>query len=166
MTLIEISELRRSHLRDVMRIDALVYPTPWSRKLWITELRRENRVYLAAHRGEMLVGYVGALVAEEDVHVMTIVAAPDHQQLGVGTRLLIEVITRGVDAGCTALTLEVRAGNEPAKALYRRFGMAPAGIRRGYYEPDKEDALVMWVRDIDSSSYRERMRRIALAAAA
>lgn len=149
-----------------MRIDARVYPTPWSRKLWIAELQRENRIYLAAHRQKKLVGYVGALVADEDVHIMTVVADPDHQQLGIGTRLLIEVIDRSVKAGCTALTLEVRATNEPARALYKRFAMVPAGVRRGYYQPTGEDALVMWVRDIDSDSYRERMARIATKVAA
>ena len=50
--------------------------------------------------------------------------------------------------------------NEPAKALYRRFGLAPVGVRRGYYGRG-EDALVMWVRDIGSEA--EMARRAAIA---
>ena len=55
--------------------------------------------------------------------------------------------------GTTALTLEVRAGNEPAKALYRRFGFAPAGIRKDYYAEVGEDALIMWAHDVDADEY-------------
>jgi ribosomal-protein-alanine N-acetyltransferase len=74
---------------------------------------------------------------------------------------MIELVTRGVEAGASALTLEVRVSNEPAKALYRRFGLAPAGVRRGYYEPDGEDALIMWAHDIDAEDYRSRIDALA-----
>jgi [ribosomal protein S18]-alanine N-acetyltransferase len=161
---VAIVPLERRHLRTVMTIDAQVYPEPWSRRLWLVELERSHRIYLAAETGRgrsrSLVGYAGAMLSGEDLHVMTIVAAPTAQQRGVGSRLMAELVTRGVAAGASALTLEVRASNEPAKALYRRFGLAPAGVRRGYYEPDGEDALVMWVHDIDADDYRERLDAI------
>ncbi len=53
----------------------------------------------------------------------------------------------------------MRVGNEPAVALYRRFGLAPVGVRSGYYAGGA-DALVMWVRDIDSEAYAARLERI------
>ena len=51
-------------------------------------------------------------------------------------------------------------GNEPALALYHRFGMAPVGVRRNYYPETGDDALVMWARDIDSEAYAERLDAI------
>jgi len=161
---VAIVPLERRHLRTVMGIDAQVYPEPWSRRLWLLELERSHRIYLAAETGRgrsrSLVGYAGAMLSGDDLHVMTVVAAPTAQQGGVGTRLMAELVTRGVAAGASALTLEVRVSNEPAKALYRRFGLAPAGVRRRYYEPDGEDALIMWAHDIDTDEYRSRLDTI------
>ena len=54
----------------------------------------------------------------------------------------------------------MRAGNEPAKALYRRFGFAPAGIRKNYYAEVGEDALIMWAHDIDGDEYAARLDAI------
>ena len=72
----------------------------------------------------------------------------------------LNALQQSIEHGCNALTLEVRISNEPAQALYKRFGLVPAGVRRGYYEPDDEDALVMWARDIDTPRYRDRMERL------
>ena len=160
MSDLEIVPLTKSHLRRVMRIDADVYPMPWSRTLWLAELDRDERLYLVATQGQQIVGYVGALFALEDVHVVTIVTRPGCHRRGIGTRLLLEVVQQSIEHGCNALTLEVRISNEPAQALYKRFGLVPAGVRRGYYEPDDEDALVMWARDIDTPRYRDRMERL------
>jgi ribosomal-protein-alanine N-acetyltransferase len=47
-----------------------------------------------------------------------------------------------------------------ALALYRRFGFAPSGVRKDYYKDPTEDALVLWVRDIDTSDYAQRLETI------
>lgn len=157
---VEIGPLERRDLRAVMVNDARVYPKPWSRKLWLAELERGSRIYRVARIGRAVVGHVGVLLAGDDAHVMTVVTDPDHQRRHVASRLLLDVIPRAIDAGCTALTLEVRAGNVGAQALYRRFGLAPVGVRRGYYEPEGEDALVMWAHDIDGDDYQQRLARL------
>jgi ribosomal-protein-alanine N-acetyltransferase len=54
--------------------------------------------------------------------------------------------------------LEVRVSNRAAQALYQRFGMAPVGVRKAYYQD--EDALIMWVHDIDGAEYKHRLRSI------
>ena len=56
--------------------------------------------------------------------------------------------------GATALTLEVRVSNRGAQELYRRYGFSSVGARKGYYQDNGEDALVMWARDIDAPEYR------------
>jgi ribosomal-protein-alanine N-acetyltransferase len=55
----------------------------------------------------------------------------------------------------------VAADNEPAQALYRRFGFAPVGVRRNYYPVTGQDALVMWVYDIDTEEYAQRLEELA-----
>jgi len=160
---LQIVDLEEHDLKSLIRIDAEVYPEPWSKKLWRAELSRSERVYLAAIAGDELVGYAGALLAVDDAHVTTIVASPDHQRRGIGSRLLLELVERCVSLGATGLTLEVRAANTAAQAMYRQFGMTPVGVRKGYYQPDDEDALVMWAREIDQPEYRARLSVIAEA---
>jgi len=78
----------------------------------------------------------------------------------IGVVILADLVRTALARGARHLTLEVRVGNEPALALYQRFGMAPVGVRRNYYPVTGDDALVMWVRDIDSENYAERLSAI------
>ena len=151
----------KRHLKAIMAIDAQVYPTPWSRRLWQQELEREHRLYRCAVRDGSVVGVVGVLLAADDAHVMTVAVDPAAQRSGVATALMLAAAEEAIAAGAKALTLEVRVSNTGAQALYRRFGLAPVGHRRGYYEPDGEDALVMWAHDIDGPEYEARLRGIA-----
>lgn len=156
-----IEPLRTRHLRSVATIDAASYPQPWSRELWRAELRRTDRIYLAALERHDVVGYAGGLIALGDVHIMTIAAHPQRRGEGIATRLLLALLDEAIEAGCTAATLEVRESNIAAQSLYARFGMTPAGVRRGYYEPDGEDAMVMWVHAIDCAEYRALLGTIS-----
>ena len=51
----------------------------------------------------------------------------------------------GRAGGATTLLLEVRPSNAKALAMYRHFGFAQIGVRRGYYPAasGREDALVL-----------------------
>jgi ribosomal-protein-alanine N-acetyltransferase len=159
-----LGPLRRRHLRSVMKIEQQVYPRPWSMGLFMSELGyRTGRVYLAARVGTAVVGYAGLMLVPDDGHVTTIAVDPAWHGRGIGTRLLHTLARAGVERGAKHLTLEVRVGNEAALALYRGFGFAPAGIRKGYYQETGEDAIVMWVHDVDEASYLERIDALAAA---
>ena len=158
---IRIVPLAKRHLRAVMRIESVVYPMPWSRELYLSELSfRSGRTYRAALSGSDLVGYGGIMHVAGEAHVTTLAVRPDQQGSGIGTQILLALARAARADGMTSLTLEVRAGNEPAQALYRRFGLAPAGIRRGYYRATGEDAVIMWAEEIDTPSYGERLDAI------
>jgi ribosomal-protein-alanine N-acetyltransferase len=73
---------------------------------------------------------------------------------------MLDLVRTGLAHGARHLTLEVRVGNDPAIALYRRFGMAPVGVRPNYYPESGDDALIMWARDIDSEAYDQRLAEI------
>ena len=156
--------MRRRHLRAVMRIEAQVYPRPWSLALFMSELAlRSTRAYTVARVDGMVIGYSGLMLSGDDAHVTTLAVDPAWHRRGVGTRLLANMARTAAAAGARHLTLEVRVGNEPAQALYRRFGFYPAGVRKNYYVETNEDALVMWADDIDTPAYRERLERIEAA---
>jgi ribosomal-protein-alanine N-acetyltransferase len=157
-----LGPMRRRHLRGVLKIEQQVYPRPWSMGLFMSELGfRTGRVYVVARVGSAVVGYGGLLLVPDDGHVTTLAVDPAWHRHQIGTRLLHTLATAGIDRGVKHLTLEVRVGNEPALALYRAFGFAPAGIRKGYYQETNEDAIVMWANDVDTAEYRERLDALA-----
>lgn len=149
-----VGPLRRRHLRGVMKIEQQVHARPWSMGLFVNELGyRTGRVYLCARVGPTVVGYAGMLLVLDEAHITNIAVDPTWQGNRIATRLLHTLARAGADRGTKNLTLEVRVGNEPALALYRSFGFAPAGIRKGYYQETGEDAIVMWAHDIDGPDY-------------
>jgi len=153
---VHIGPLRRRHLRRVLAIESQVYPTPWGLSLFLSELAlRTTRVYVVARIGREVVGYAGIMLAVDEGHVTTIAVDPAWQRRRIGTRLMLAIAREAIARGATALTLEVRLSNRGAQALYRRFGFAPVGVRRGYYADTGEDALVMWAHDVQTRAYAE-----------
>src|SRR5437763_4143924 len=153
--------MRRRHLRSVLRIESQVYPRPWSLSLFMSELAlRSSRAYYVARVGGLVVGYSGLMLTGEDAHVTTIAVDPAWHRHKIGTRLLFNLAREALRRQARHLTLEVRVGNEPAQAMYRKFGFHPAGIRKNYYVETNEDALVMWAEDVDTEAYGERLAKI------
>lgn len=161
---VTISPMRRRHLRGVLRIEQQVYPRPWSLGLFMSELGyRGSRVYCVARIGTAVVGYGGLMLVGDDGHVTTLAVDPAWHRHRLGTRLLHTLANAAVARGAKNLTLEVRAGNHAAQGLYQTFGFAPAGIRKGYYVESNEDAIIMWVNDVDHPDYAQRLARLAAA---
>ncbi len=159
---VSLVPLRRRHLRSVMRIEAQVYPRPWTLPLFLSELSlRSSRYYVAARMSGTVVGYAGIMFAGEEAHVTNIAVDPAWHRQHVGSRLLLQLARQAIAVGARHLTLEVRVTNKGAQQMYRRFGFEPAGIRKNYYAESREDALIMWAHDIDSDHYARLLASIA-----
>lgn len=159
--------MRRRDLRRIMAIEQMVFPEPWSHAVFVSELSlRSGRDYRVARIGRETVGYVGLMFVQEEAHVTTLAVAPEHQRRGIGSQIMLGALRIALEHGSRLISLEVAVGNERAQALYRRFGFAPVGVRKGYYQLVGEDAYVMWAYTIDSSSYKERLARIEAEEAA
>jgi len=153
---VHIVPMRRRHLRSIVRIEAQVYPRPWSHSLFVSELAlRSTRAYFVAKVGREIVGYAGLMMSLSDGHVTTIAVDPAWHRHGIGTRLLLALAREGIERNATALTLEVRLSNKGAQEMYKRFGFTAVGVRKGYYADTGEDALVMWAYEVDQDPYRE-----------
>ena len=156
-----VTPMRRRHLRGVLRIEHQVYPRPWSIGLYMSELAfGPTRVYLVARVDASVVGYCGLMTVGEDGHVTTVAVDPAWHRHHVATRLLVQLVRQAIERDVKNLTLEVRMSNEGAQAMYRRFGFAPGGARKGYYADNGEDALVMWSHDIDTPEFAVRLAAI------
>ena len=162
---VEIVPMRRRHVSAVMRTDAQVYDHPWTRELYLSELgQTDSRRYVVALAGRRVVGAAGLMMGDDAAHVSTVVVHPEWHGRGVGSALMLHLAEEARGLGLQTLSLEVAADNHAAQALYRRFGFAPAGVRKGYYRSrdgtSATDALVMWVHDVGGAEYAARLDAI------
>jgi ribosomal-protein-alanine N-acetyltransferase len=157
--------MRRDDVPAVYAIERDVHHKGWSAAVFRDELERDDRAYVVAESDGELVGYAGLLQVLDEGHIANVAVARSRQGMQIGRRLVLELHRIALQRGISALTLEVRSGNEPAKALYRRFGYAPVGVRKGYYA-DGEDALIMWVHDIDAAAHAQRLAAVEQSLAA
>jgi ribosomal-protein-alanine N-acetyltransferase len=116
----------------------------WSEALFRSELAEvESRAYFVAVDDGEIIGYAGLCSYVDDAWLQTLAVRRDRQRHGTGRLLLEHVLAEADRRGPTAVGLEVRADNEAAQALYRGYGFAQIGRRRGYYQPSNVDAVIM-----------------------
>ena len=138
--------LRRAEIRDVRDIrviDRESYPTPWSEGWTIAQVTDPARVHLVAERDFVVIGHGGLIFLGDQAHVATLAVTPRARRQGVADALMVELKVRANKVGYGEVTLEVRASNVAAIALYERHGMSVLGRRKGYYADTGEDALIM-----------------------
>lgn len=158
---LDIAVMRKRHLDQVMGIEKRAYTNPWSRSVFESELTQGiTRSYVVALDGRRVVGYCGVLYVVDEAHITNIAVDPDIHRINIGTKLMSHMIRRAWERQVAGVTLEVRVSNFAAQRLYQKFGFQPAGVRKGYYQENGEDAIIMWAYDINSSEYHERIRAI------
>jgi ribosomal-protein-alanine N-acetyltransferase len=138
-----IRRLIYADLPRVIAIERRAFPTPWSLAMFVLELSKPSGICLAALDGDDLVGYLVCSRYDTVWHLMNVAVNPDRRREGVATSLLAHLFDEADRPG-EQYTLEVRPSNGPAISLYESFGFRRAGVRKGYYHDNKEDALIMW----------------------
>lgn len=145
-------------LEEVTALERATFHQPWGEEIFQAELAAPGRRYLTAeHEGEVI-GYGGLMLVGEDAHITTLAAVRPASVPAVGSRLMLSLIEAALAGGARQLTLEVRASNRAAQDFYRKFGMGPVGVRKHYYRD--EDAIIMWVHDLDGPDYARRLDKI------
>ena len=142
---VALHRLEPRDLDTVEEIERASYPTPWSRSMFVAELRKPSSVAIGAYSAEgNLVGYAFVSRYVDAWHVMNVAVATDHRRRGIATTLLERVFEVTASDSRSGYTLEVRVSNTHAIGLYEGLGFEARGIRRGYYTDNREDALIMW----------------------
>ena len=140
--MIQIVPMTHDHVSQVAQLETLCFSDPWSENSVASELNNPLAFWLVALEGERLAGYVGSQSVMGESDMMNVAVHPDFRRQGVGRRLIEALIGELKKRDCHSLTLEVRASNAPAIALYEALGFFEAGRRRNYYRNPKEDALI------------------------
>ncbi len=138
-----ILPMNESHVTAVAELEKLCFSAPWSERAIASELQNEYSLWLVEEREGVAVAYAGSQSCPPEADVMNIAVAPDYRRQGIGEGLMAALMDALRARGMESLTLEVRASNSPAIALYDRLGFAEVGRRPNYYTDPREDALIM-----------------------
>ncbi|ATW25569.1 ribosomal protein S18-alanine N-acetyltransferase [Candidatus Formimonas warabiya] len=149
--------LKSEHLDQVLEIEQVSFPTPWSKQSFTSELL-ENALayYCGCFLDGKLIGYGGMWVIIDEAHITNIAVHPYYRGKRVGEAVIFHLMAQAMAKGAYKMTLEVRPSNISAQKLYLRLGFNAVGRRKGYYTDTKEDAIIMWKDLIDqgqSESY-------------
>ena len=155
-------------IEQVMPIEQASFPAPWPASAYRYELTRNNLCsYLVLCRegenGDVL-AYGGFWLILDEAHISTIAVHPAWRGRGLGEMMLAALIDAAIQRGAGELTLEVRVSNTVAQRMYRKAGFVEAGLRKGYYNDNKEDALIMTTPRVDQTPFpgRRAAREAAL----
>lgn len=144
---VELARMRWWHIEQCLPIEAQLFGVDhWTARTFWSELAQvATRHYLVASQAGEVIGYAGLCDYPDEAWVQTMAVAPSAQGRGLGGQLLLALLAEAARRGQRVVSLEVRADNHAAQALYARHGFVQTGVRRGYYQPSGVDALV-WER--------------------
>ena len=133
----------KSHLSQVAAIERECFSHPWTEAMLEEELYNSQASFLVAEDGEGgVLGYAGLHVVLDEGYIDNIAVEEPARKHGVASALL-DVFCRFGAANLAFLTLEVRASNAPAIALYKKYGFQEVGLRPNFYSAPREDAIIM-----------------------
>ncbi len=135
--------MNSSHVAQVAALEKVCFADPWSEKSIAGELCNPLSLWVVAMEGNTLAGYIGSQSVMGESDMMNVAVDPAFRRCGIAQMLIEKLIAELTVKGNHSLTLEVRAGNAPAIALYQKMGFRQAGCRPNYYRNPKEDALIL-----------------------
>ena len=141
--MIQIVPMNESHVTSVAELEKLCFSMPWSETSVRSELTNPLSLWLVAVENDCVLGYIGSQSVMDEADVMNVAVDPRYRRNGIALALVEALVAALNEKGVHALLLEVRASNEPAKALYARQGFVQVGHRPNYYRNPKEDALIL-----------------------
>ena len=147
---IKIKPMEKSDIDSVIDIEKKTYgPNHWSKDSFMNELSNELARYFSVfNENGNLIAYCGCWQILEEAHITNIAVHPDFRQKHIGEAMLKTIVDECYKNMAKYITLEVRVGNKPAIRLYEKYGFKSLGTRKGYYQDNNEDALIMWTENI------------------
>jgi ribosomal-protein-alanine N-acetyltransferase len=145
---LRFEELTADRIPAILEIEVEANRSPWSERSFLNEINHPHGHFLVAIGNGEVVGYGGVWLVIDEAHITNIAVSSAYRKLGIGRKLMTELLAKSKALGMTCSTLEVRASNEPAIRLYQELGFKETASRKSYYPDNKEDAVVMWMYDL------------------
>ena len=145
-----ITPMTKDDIEDVVTIEAEAYGEHhWSKSSFYEELNNNlAKYYIAKTASGETVGYAGTWHIIDEGHITTIAVKKDYMRKHIGEAIIVKILEDCYKEGIKYLTLEVRVSNIAAIGLYTKYGFNSLGTRKGYYQDNNEDALIMWTENI------------------
>jgi ribosomal-protein-alanine N-acetyltransferase len=144
-----IKKLTRSELSQVEEIEKSSFSLPWSRSLFEAEFTQDYSLSFGAFVKNQLLGYIFLRLLDTEAHIIKLATHFCFRQQGIATRLLQFSLKYIKKRGIKRVTIEVRERNSPARKLYQKCGFLEIARRQGYYHDTGEDAIIMWIYDLN-----------------
>ena len=138
-----IEKMTDAHVAQIAALEKVCFADAWSEKSIASELQNPLSLWLVALDGETVAGYIGSQSVQGESDMMNVAVSPLYRRQGVAAQLIDALSAQLKALGNQCLTLEVRASNEPAIALYKKLNFQQIGRRPNYYRNPKEDALIL-----------------------
>ncbi|MDZ8137364.1 MAG: ribosomal protein S18-alanine N-acetyltransferase [Nostoc sp. DedQUE04] len=154
---LEIKLLTPEHLSALLELDRACFGGLWTMEGYQRELDSPNSDLLGLFSpvdNSRLLGMGCFWSILEEAHITILAVHPEYQRQGMGAALLYSLIKTACDRKMERATLEVRASNLGAISLYQKFGFKTAGRRRRYYQDNDEDALILWLPDLQHRKFK------------
>lgn len=155
---IKIQPMQRSDVEEVLKIEEQAYGEHhWSKDSFYGELSNDlAHYYCAFDMNDDLIGYAGSWLILDEAHITTIAVKPEFKRKKIGEALLLKILENCYKNEIKYITLEVRVSNVAAIGLYEKYGFKSLGTRKGYYQNNNEDALIMWTENIFWDKFKLR----------
>jgi len=141
---VRIVPMNADHLDEVAELERICFSVPWSRNMLAEELDNLLSAFLVAlDDNDKVVGYAGVQIILDEGYITNVAVRPECRRQGIAAKLLQVFLDFAKANELAFLTLEVRASNYDAIALYGSRGFRSVGRRKNYYEHPKEDAIIM-----------------------
>ena len=154
---IEIFTMTKDDIDEVVEIESEAYGKHhWAKSSFYDEMSNNLAKYYVAKTNEgKLVGYAGTWHIIDEGHITTIAVKNEYLRNHIGEKIIQTIIDDCYKNNIKYLTLEVRVSNIPAIKLYEKYGFQSLGTRKGYYQDNNEDALIMWTENIFYEKFKK-----------
>ena len=126
---VRIVPMTADHLDEVAELERICFTTPWSRNMLAEELDNYLSAFLVAlDDNGKVAGYAGLQAVLDEGYITNVAVRPDCRKQGVAGKLLQVFLDFAQANHLAFLTLEVRASNYPAIALYGSRGFRGGGV--------------------------------------
>lgn len=163
---IKITRLEKGDIDEVDRVAQRAYGNHhWSKEAFYSELSNNLAKYFVVRNSDgVLMGFAGSWGIIDEAHITTIAVDEEFRRMHIGEALLVAILEECYKEKFKYLTLEVRESNIPAIKLYEKYGFKSFGVRKGYYQDNNENALIMWTENIFwdkfKSVYQENISKL------